>query len=345
MGFLFYGLNIVIRLGTEYVTPTNLEVVAAFFYILGYFLFFAGIGDLIDRLFIMLVSALILPITIIITYLSLGNMIASLIVGILPYLIITTSLLIINRYYSVRLNLLSLGWMILLMVNLGWIFKMIEVLYVEILAIFGKLVIFFGMRKPNFSLMVDEFKEYLLQGLAEEYLDEDFGRMLMIKTNSRSREPELKWIEETIEENKSKGIRTIFISLYDMISHQDLLKRGIMDENLYYIRMISGGSSQFRIFQDYSMSIKDDLDILGMLLKDVIDYTNERNIRCSIVMYNLSNLIHTHNWRRVYSFIISKISQINNSRVNMFFFYDPDTHEEASEIHKFEMLASQIITL
>jgi hypothetical protein len=326
---------------------TPLEMFAAVFYFLGYFCIFAGIGDLIDRVLYLLLAAMSFPMAILVLYAVMGFETVSYLVSILPYLIITLSLLWINHNYQVTLELLIVGWGTLLMVNTGWVLEFIHVYYVELMAIFSKIVIFFGMLNPQFSLMVDDLRQFLITGSAQVFTEESFGRFFLVRPeeNSGGRDSELRWIRDIIDSNKTLGIRTVLISTYDILTRRDLNSWGIREEDIYLVRMIIGGGNPTGTFEDYTMTMDDDMDKLDIFFSDIVEFSRERKAMVSIIIYNISNLLHTHNWRRGYSFLISKLSTLKNSRVNLYCFYHPQTHENIADIVKFEKLADDIITV
>ncbi len=86
-------------------------------------------------------------------------------------------------------------------------------------------------------------------------------------------------------------------------------------------------------------------DQLRILFSDIINYSNEKKINCEIIMYTLSNMVHTHGWKRVYSFIISKVQQLKESKVHVYAFYYPNTHENRTEIAKFEKLFDNVMKI
>jgi hypothetical protein len=156
------------------------------------------------------------------------------------------------------------------------------------------------------------------------------------------RSNEVKWIKERIADNSLKDIRTIIISTYDLISPADMLDSTGEDSNMYFVRMIQGEKSVFHDFGERIIVINDDLNDLDILFTDIINFANEHKITAQIILYNLSALIHTHGWKRVYTFLLSKISLLKESNVYLYSLYYPKTHEVESDIAKFEKLADLV---
>jgi hypothetical protein len=243
------------------------------------------------------------------------------------------------------LDLFVIGWGILLLVNIGSALGMIEFLFVETLAIFGKIVIFVGMINPRFSFLVDDLRRFLMSGVPVVYPKESTDKVVFVKSISGRRSEELQWLKDQIVENTSKGIRTILISTYDLISLQDLRTSGIPEEDIYLVRMLQGGRGPYNPFTEHVITMNDDISDLDVLISDIINFSDQRKIFSQIIIYTLSSIIHTHGWKRVYSFFISKIPQFKASNIFTYFLYYPDSHSDPSDIIKFERLADRIFNI
>ncbi|MFH2110678.1 MAG: hypothetical protein ABIJ47_05390 [Candidatus Bathyarchaeota archaeon] len=344
VGFLLYGLNILMRIGTG---PSYSQWFAAFFLLGGFISMIGGIADLVNRISLLYV-VLLLPISLLILLVSpypdsVFIERAGWVIGILPYLIIFVIFLLIQVNFSTALDLLLVGWAVLLLTNIAYAFNAMEPYFVDIMAIFAKIVIFIGMIKPSFSLLVDDLKEFLISGNPTVYVVEENGGVTLISTGVY-RNAVLDWIEEKVLDNSRKGIRTILISTYDLISVNDLTSKKI-DDKVYFVRMIAGARGSMNIFEENIMQIDDDLNLLELLFTDIIKYSADRKLNCDIILYSISSLIHNYGWRRVYSFLLSNMTQIKASRVRLFLFFVPETHDDPSEIKKFESIADNIVSL
>jgi hypothetical protein len=344
IGFLLYGLNILMRIGTG---PSFNQWLAAFFLLGGFISMIGGIADLVNRINLLYV-VLLLPASLLILLVSpypdtVFIERAGWVIGILPYLIIFVLFLMIQVNFRSSIDLLLVGWAILLLTNIAYAFNAMEPYFVDVMAIFAKIVIFVGMIKPSFSLLVDDLKEYLIAGTPTVYVAEENGGVTLINTDV-SRPAVFDWMEEKVLDNSSKGFRTILISTYDLISANDLASMKIEDK-VYLVRMIAGARGSMNLFEENVMQIDDDLNLLELLFTDVIKYSAERKLNCDIILYSISSLIHNYGWRRVYSFLLSNMTQIKASRVRLFLFFIPETHDDLSEIKKFESLADNIVTL
>jgi hypothetical protein len=344
VGFVLYGLNILMRIGEG---PSINQWLAGFFLLGGFICMIGGIADLLNRVNLFYV-VLILPAALLVLLVTPDPELLLVerlgwVIGILPYLIIFLSFLLIQLNYASTIDLMLVGWGILLLVNIAWAFNAMEAYFVDIMAIFAKIVIFVGMIKPSFSLLVDDLKEFLISGNPTAYVTEVKGGVTLMSTGVE-RGAAMDWIVDKVRDNSLKGIRTILISTYDLISTNDLSSRKI-DDKIYFVRMNAGGRSAKKIFEENLMLIDDDLNILELLFTDVVTYSNDRKLNCDITLYSISSLIHNHGWRRVYSFLLSNMTQFKSSRVRLFLFYLPETHDDESEVKKFEAIADNIIEL
>lgn len=343
LGYLFYGINIVIRLFTPEGFEISAGAIIAFFMIMVGFVFMVlGVGELIDRVRIMLLSTLLMIFPLLQTFIGTELVPVSMLIALLPYLFMTLSMIIIEWRVKVDLKLLAGGWGILFLSNLGYFTGEIEPGFVDLLSICGKILIYSGMINPQFSFIVDDLKNFLLGGLPTEYSVAENGTFNLVSLPNSTRGREIKWITDKVNSNTKKGTRSILISLYDLISPQEIVLDGSKDE-LYVVRVIPGSRSGVTAFEDKIMAINDDLNQIDLLFSDIINFSIERKVPCEIILYTFSHLIHTHGWKRVYSFITSKNPMIKTSQVSLTGFYYPESHEKIADIVRFEKLADKLV--
>lgn len=346
IGYVLYGVNIIIRM----LTPTELGVsflgvIAFLFLMLGFAMMVAGIGELVDRTRTFLVSSLSIILIPLIQF-TLGREWVPLvmILGLAPYLFMVLSLIVIDWKFGVEVKLQIAGWLNLFFINLGFITEIVDPGFTDLTSIVAKIVIYLGMTQPKFSFLADDLRMFLIGGVPEEYANHVEGRLTMLSQSNTGKEKDVQWIRERLLNNSKKGIRTLLISMYDLITPDDIINKDAVDE-LYFVRVLPGNRSILRTFEDRIMSINDDLNQIDILFSDVISYSKERKIPCEIILYTLSHLIHIHGWRRVYSFITSKNPVIKSSQVLFTCFYDSRSHEDRSDIIKFENLADSVVSV
>jgi hypothetical protein len=345
-GFLFYGINILIRAIVDSVEAVAdpIQWVAFVFYMTGFILIITGIGDLIEQTRVALLSSLLLHIVPVITYFVASPETIGWTVTLSPFLLISISLIFIRRKYSASLDLFIIGWLFLLGVNIAVPLNMMDQIFVELFAICGKIVIFQGMTSPKFSYLADEIKRYLLSGSPKEYPSLIKDHIFLVKIVKNTREQELDWIKEKVEQNVREGVRTIFIALYDLITLSELRVGGVDEEELYFVRMFPVKELRTQIIEDNTAVMSDHISQLDLLVSEIIKFSEDRKIRCDIILYTLSWVIHTHGWEEVYKLFIARIPELKESNVQLYNVYYPETHN-LEEISKFEMLADHIINL
>jgi hypothetical protein len=344
-GFLLYGVNIVIRaFANSGSYPTPALWVAYACYMSGFTLIVTGNGHLIGQTKAWLASSAAIIIIPVAVYLLSGPAALGWAATLSPFILTSASLVFIKRRSPVPLDVFILGWLALFIVNLAVPLSLLSPDIIEALAIIAKTVIFVGMISPKFSLLEDDVKRFLISGLPREYLVEPRGRLTLVNPEGKMRSEEVKWIKEKVAENSANGLKTMLVSLYDLISPLDLDTDGL-GRDLYFVRMKPGGSHDIRVFQENVATMSDDPSKFDMYLSDVITYSAERNLRCDIILYTLTWIIHSHGWKRVYPPFLSMASKLKGSQVNVYCFYYPTTHSDNAEIAVFEKIADRVILI
>jgi hypothetical protein len=237
---------------------------------------------------------------------------------------------------------LIIGWVLLILVNVFLSIPGVEAYLIDSLAVFAKIIILYGMVDPRFYLFADEIKKYLVAGLPEKYSPQMVNSFALVNLGG-GRSKEIGWIIRRLTENTKNGIRTVLIVFHDMISIEDLRRGNVSEDDFYLVRIIPQGKSSPKIFEDKIINIDNDLVSLEILLSNIIKFCKDKAIRCDIILYTLSWLIHFHGWNRMYSFLMGEMPSLKNSPVTLYAFYYPETHEEKSVVSKFEKLCDEII--
>jgi hypothetical protein len=187
--------------------------------------------------------------------------------------------------------------------------------------------------------------QFLISGDASKNIRDKKGQIIFVDLSDITKSDEIQWIKNQIRPNREPNARTILISLYDFISTLDLRNNGVKEEDLYFIRMIQGRTPTTAVFNEHVMTINDDISSLNLLIKDIIKFSNEKKVNSQIIIYTFSSLLHVHGWKRVYSFLISNISEIRTSYVNLYVLYYSNTHSNISNLAMFEKIADDVIKL
>jgi len=341
LGYLSYGLNIFFRI---FVSPPGIYPVI--FIISGFTLILVGIGSLINRTRMMLLVSALIPLALFPVMFMPNATTYVWFISIFPYFLTALSLIILRKMGVVDIDLLIIGWWILLLTNVALAFDWMTPTFVEVMAIFGKTVIYYGMVKPKFSLLAEDLKRFLIAGEPTMYLNgEKRDRFVLLSVPPNHWKRDVDWVAERVENNAAKGIRTVIVSVYDTLTMPELLARNVKEDNIYIVRIITGGLTSVRVFEEHVLSINDDMSLLELLFNDIIAHSREKKIKCEIIIYSLSYLIHTHGAKRVYSFLISKLPVMNTGDVSLVCIYYPDTHEKATDRSIFESLADRVASI
>ena len=189
LGYLFYGINIIIRL----FIPEGLEITfwsmsTFFFFLLGFVFMVVGVGELINRRRVMLASTITIFLPVLQYIFGTEWIPISLAFALLPYVVMPISLIIIHLRGRVDLRLLSAGWATLFLANLGFLTNKIDPGFVDMISILSKCIIYLGMIQPSFSFIVDDLRAYLLGGFPTEYTKNIMGSFNLVNIKNTNRE-------------------------------------------------------------------------------------------------------------------------------------------------------------
>jgi len=345
LGFLLYGVNIMLRVIAPEIIVSRLTLVIFFLTTSGFILIVTGIGELINKTRVILTATLILPTILLIQYVLGGDWQYFIwFIVLSPYLFIVLSLVFIMRIYRYDLKMLIAGWTSILILNMAFAFEMMNPGFVDLLSTVAKVMIYWGMTQPNFAFIVDDLDRFMLGGIATEYHELITGEFNLVNLQNTSKDKAISWIKDRIDYNSRKGIRTIIISYHDLITPKDI-SFNEDSEDSYFVRVRLGSRGVVKAFEDKVITINDDLTQIDLLFSDIIKLSTERQISCELILNSMSTIIHTHGWRRMYSFMTSMIPSIKNSSVSLMMFYYPESHENRAEIVKFEVMANNVIQL
>lgn len=344
IGFVAYGVSILMRLsaiGSDEIT--TIAYISYPILLFGLFSIIGGIGDLVGRSKEFLGALLVLPAILGVIILSGDDWLdIGLVVALAPYLFISLSLLYLKIRYQSDILLLLTGWSNILLLNFAYMYNLMDEGYVDFMSMFTKLIIYIGMTNPRFSFLYEDLTKFLMGGAPEQYADSSKGSFTLINMDIKNRSTDISWVENRIKKNSTLGKRTILVSLYDLIQPQDLFN-DLNQDDLYFVRMVIGKGRTVSTFEEHVISINDDLNLLDILFNDVISFSRGNFIPCEIILYSLSQLVHTHGQRRVYSFLTSKISMIKSGNVGLVGFYNPESHEVPADVATLETLADLVL--
>ncbi|MBN2334149.1 hypothetical protein JXL21_01225 [Candidatus Bathyarchaeota archaeon] len=347
LGFLLYGVNNLIRTWMLYAGDTSIpaELAAFTFQSLGFTLIICGIGELIDRARLLCLASLGVPLLMALLYLTSRPILVAQVIALAPYLFICACITLIRLSYDIDLDLLVIGWWIILLINVGYMFGYVGDVTADAFSVFGKAVIFYGMTKPKFTLLAEDFEQFLLGGHPRSYPEEAEGYIMMVESNTKRRH-EMEWLRKKVQANSLAGVRTILVIIYDLLSMSFLKEQGLLGlEGMYVIRMLSRPQPYRATFSTPVMEIGDDLGELSLLLSDIEAFTADKKTQCQIIIYDISTLVHINGWNRVYTFLISNVHKLKRSRIATYIIYYPETHTNSSEVETLRHIGDRVVEI
>ena len=98
------------------------------------------------------------------------------------------------------------------------------------------------MINPRFAFLVKEIKEFLNSGISNDDVVEPNSVLQLGEVSEAHRRHETNWIVQKVCENSEKGVRTVLVVLYDLITLTDLESLGVKRDDLYLIRLLPKGN-------------------------------------------------------------------------------------------------------
>ena len=341
LGFLLYGLNIVLRLFITHIEMNLIGFLAFLLNLLGFILIIAGLGDLVDKTRIILSSILVIQFFLVfIVYLFDVQSIAWTML-LVPHLLIIISLGYLNIRYGLNVNLLATGWMPILFANAALALNLVDILYVDIISGLAKIIVYYGMTKPSFRQMADKLKKFMLTGMPTEYVESFSGGFYLVEPKTVDKSRDIDWIKARIKKNHARGIQTILFSFYDIIDEKNLIEA--IRESLYLVRVVNDRRAVPHVFEDRVTTVNDDLTRIRLLLGDIIETSMETTIPSEVILYSLSNAILSYGFNQVYSVLLGMNPEVSGSNIRVMGFLFPSMHEDPSLVARFELLARKVI--
>jgi hypothetical protein len=299
-----------------------------------------GVGELIKKARIFLLVSLGAPVILFLLY-STGRYNFSLdLLFMVPYLVITLALVALQFWYRANLGMAGLGWFLILIANIGYSTGNVSFTAAPFIALLGKSVVFYWMTRPRFSLITEEFEDFLMG--TKTGIDQDAVLTIVETTSSRQ---DIQWIRNQIIDGGSKGIRSILFLTYDHLSDEIIIKSDLDLPDLYIIEMTQERHPIAAAFSESVLRISNDVDELNILIYDILDFIEAHSVKSQILFYNVSTMIEISGWKRIYTFLISMIPRLKKNEIQTFFIYSPDLHEKSFEVEILRHLGDRVIAI
>ena len=341
-GFSAYGISSILNAYMYLNDPPFpvLSLLFTLFSLMAFICIVTGVGELVKRALDFFLVSLGVPILLLL-FSALGRVSYSLdLLFMLPYLLITVGLVALQLMYNVNIGCVGLGWFLILIANIGYSTGNISFLAAPFISILGKSVIFYWMTRPRFSMITEEFEEFM-KG-SKSTTDQE---AIVTLVETRKRHQELKWIREKIIDAGSRGTRSILFLTYDQLSDEIIKKSELNLQDLYIIEMTQEHQPIGAAFSERVLRISTNIDELNILLYDILDFIEANSVKSQILFFNVSTLINIAGWKRVYTFLISLIPRLKRSEIQSFFIYSPEIHKKQFEVEILRHLGDQVIDI
>ena len=343
LAFLFYGvsnlINIYMRIiSTE--TPSTVTFLALSTFI-AFTALMMGIGELTNKTRIYLVISLSIPLFTGILYFTGAPVYMFTVSFLLPYIMTAGALIVISLKYRVNLNALILGWMLILLSNVGIAVHFLNITTAPLVALIGKIFAYYWMTLPYFSDFAEDI-EVLLGEQQSGSTPQGERHINMIET--RNDIDTRGWIMEQVEALESRG----FLSLLFLTTNKDEEPDTSMlesNKNVYIFKITEGYRKKGVIFSEQVMEISNDVSEISVLIYDLLEYIRVHDLSVQLFFYDISFFIKRNGWRRVYSQMISLIPQFKSADLHVNFIYNRDNLETTYIIEIMRHLADNVVKI
>jgi hypothetical protein len=261
----------------------------------------------------------------------------------LVYLLLTFYIYWVRIKFELSLEIVDLGWIIMLMANLGFISGQMSLAMTYAFSIIGKVIVFLWMSRPSFVEFTDEMETFLVSGNTPS--QRSYKGISIVESAAR-KEDDIQWMKTRLQRKDLQDVRKILVMTSEVYNRNELNESGLLGiPNLYIIQMTQAFHPQKPVFADKVVSISNDLNILNAMLGEIISFVNEKSLETCIIVNSFSTLIHVHGWRSLYAMLISNIPQLKQSKISAFIMISPLSHENQHEIVQLRQFGDDLIKI
>ena len=334
IGFILYGIQIVLREIFGPTVPIILLVITAFT------LFLAGIWSLNRSKPIMYLTFSIYGLSMIIAYFYYSGIIqltSSFILGTtINFIPVTLAIIYHRSIFGKTVDKLALGWICLYISNvLIWDHQWT----LNIFAIVFKFVIFLGIMDYDFLIIAQKVLRNHTQPPPTHTNFESEGTFKLISiTNSQSQNTIIEWVNKKANENIKNDKTTYIFCFQDTIPYKELWR----------IKWINPKKVVILLFSSSAEKIKDEFEIfpmdlahIGAATTEIINNCTKNNKKATIIFLDLSVIIHLFGPRSIYNMLLNKMGSLRESQVELFGFIHPETHNDPSIFSLFKSISDE----
>lgn len=342
-GFLAYGVSnlihtIIWMTGQESSSSMLVLGVCA---LTGFTAFLVGLGELRHKIRLYLSLAMCIPLITGVLFLMGAPVLAFSIFFLMPYAIITMMLIILSLKFKINMNILILGWLLILTANMGLATRLLSIQVAPLFSLMGKSLMFYWMTRPFFSTFAESFDAFITKPVAEPVL---VGERYITMIESSTEFDTLGWVKEYSVNETNSGLKTIIFLTEENsepVDYSELLSI----PSVYLFRITDGYRKSGPVFSQRVMDISNDVSEINVLIYDILEYIRVNEVSIQIFFYDVSFFIKRNGWRRVYSQMISLIPQFKAENIRVFFIYNGDLLENRYIVEIVRHLADNVIKL
>lgn len=229
------------------------------------------------------------------------------------------------------------GWLLLSVTNL---LLPTEWFATNIFAILSKIILLTGVIDQNFVILTQKISnEIFSDHTPQPYAEFSNGGVKLVDFSGNiTQSYKITWIKQKIRESISKDFHVYLFVFQDVIPYKELQK----------IKWISPGKVKIFLFSSSAKLVRTEFTVLPMDITMIGTTISELTKKVSssehsIILMDLSLLIHVFGAHPVFNLLLSKIGTLRDSGTQLFAFIDKQTHQDRSIVALFESIADEII--
>lgn len=231
-----------------------------------------------------------------------------------------------------------LGWLLLSVTNL---LLPAEGFVTNVFAILSKIILLTGIVDQKFVILTQKIdNEISSDHVPPSYTEFSNGGIKLVDFSGNiTQSYKITWIKGKIRESISKNCQVYLFVFQDVIPYEELQK----------IRWINPGKVKIFLFSSSAKLVRTEFTVLPMDITMIGTTISELTKKVSsladhsIILMDLSLLIHVFGAHQVFNLLLSKIGSLRDSRTQLFAFIDKQTHQDRSIVALFESIADEII--
>lgn len=342
LGFFLYGAEITLRaLSTIGAIPFYTEIIGILLYS-AFLLFPIGLWSLSHRrkIFYVLIAAYIVDAIFyglfVLGVLSQQDTFVS--VQFFFYIPVIVTLLDHRHIFGKSLDKITIGWLLLFLVNLvmpdsSWILGTLN--------IFAKAIILWGITEYDFAILVKNIREKMAQHAPSHTtkFKKEGGFELIKYSSGEGSEANGEWIKRRISENINKNVNSYVFCFQDTIPHQTLQNLKSMNTEKVAILLFSTTNAHI---DNGVVVLPMGLTEIGAALSEIAQGNLNSHSACEVFLSNFSLLIHSFGAYPCYNMILNKLGEIRRANVELIAFVSPETHNDKTVIPLFTNISDKI---